>query len=232
MKTPAPGRGLCVVVCAGRVLPAFLPEKRPGDFWIAADAGYRTAVEAGRTPDLFVGDGDSLGTVPEVPEKKVLPRVKDDTDSAAAVKAGLERGFRRFCLLGALGGDRFSHAAANVQLLRYLRTNGAEGLLADERCVLRFLSPEDGTFELPAGPGGFFSLFALDGSASLSVRNAAYSGEDIRLTPDFPLGVSNEPLPGCEIRVRSGLVMLAAEPDPGVPVRRFDPVPWFRGRES
>ena len=38
-----------------------LPSVREGDFLIAADRGYEALRAAGHTPDLILGDFDSLG---------------------------------------------------------------------------------------------------------------------------------------------------------------------------
>ena len=96
-----------------------LPEKRELDLWIAADAGYKALREAGIEPDVFVGDGDSLGYIPDISDRTVLRCEKDDTDTEAAIRLGFERGFTRFVLLGALGGKRFSHSLANIRCLSY-----------------------------------------------------------------------------------------------------------------
>ena len=55
---------VCRIVCAGDFEPRLLPAAQPGDFLIAADAGLRHLKRAGRTPDLCVGDFDSLGAAP------------------------------------------------------------------------------------------------------------------------------------------------------------------------
>ena len=72
---------------------------------ICADAGYETAVKYGITPDLIVGDFDSVKTLPQKSAKVLtLPVEKDVTDTMFAVMKGLTMGFRSFVLLGCLGG--------------------------------------------------------------------------------------------------------------------------------
>ena len=61
---------------------------------IACDKGYAYAKRAGIKPDLFVGDFDSLrGKVDvDVPVLE-LPCEKDDTDTMAAVRYAVEKGY-------------------------------------------------------------------------------------------------------------------------------------------
>lgn len=205
---------ICWIAAAGSFQPNLLPPARKEDFWIAADAGYRSLREAGIKADLFVGDGDSLHGIPEGVEQLVLPVVKDDTDTMAAVRCALQRGYRRIGVFGALGGSRPSHSLANVQTLLFAVRNGGRAALLDARCVMMALTPEQGPLSLPE-PCVFFSLFTLSGPAEVSVRGAKYSGERIRLTPDFPLGVSNERGDGCAITVLTGTVLLVCEPGEG-----------------
>ena len=196
--------GVCHIVSAGDV--TILPEKAEGDLVIACDGGYKSLPFA---PDVFVGDGDSLGYIPDFPDTLVLPSVKDDTDTAAAVKLGFERGFREFRLYGALGGARVSHSIANIELLSYINERGGEGVLVDRGRTVRLITPGSG--EISLDKGGYFSLFAHAGDAEVSVTRAKYEGDDILLTPSFPLGVSNEPDAGCAVRVLRGKVILVVE---------------------
>ncbi len=197
-------RGVCHVVCAGDL--SVLPEKAEGDLVIACDAGYKSLPFA---PDVFVGDGDSLGYIPDFPDALVLPSVKDDTDSAAAVKLGFERGYREFRLYGALGGSRLSHSIANIELLSYIEKRGGSGVIVDERCSVRLITPASG--EISLAPGGYFSLFAHGDDALVSVKRAKYGGDGITLSPSFPLGVSNEPFEGCTVAVIRGAAILVVE---------------------
>ena len=116
---------LCYVVGAMPLDPGFILTPVPGDLVIAADKGYETLSRLGVHPGLVVGDFDSLGSVPDHPQVLRLPRVKDETDTGFALRQGLKRGYRRFVLLGCLGG-RLDHTVANLQLLSWLSAQGAQ----------------------------------------------------------------------------------------------------------
>lgn len=199
--------GICHVVGGGDFNPALL-KKAPDDLVIAADAGFRLLEKAGIKPDLFIGDGDSLGFLPEDFPTVVLPTEKDDTDSIAALKEGLARGYRRFRLYGALGGTRFSHSLANLQSLSFLHGMGAEGEIIDKHCRILYLSEGTRRFDFSEG---YFSLFAWEGDAVVSVSGAKYSLDRATLTPAFPLGVSNEGSVCTEICVHLGTLFLVRE---------------------
>ena len=114
----------------------------PGDLVIAADAGYRVCQTAGVVPDVILGDFDSM-EAPKAGDRIVrLPVEKDDTDTLAAVKLGLERGCTDFYLYGGTGGKRLDHTLANLQTLLYLRRRGARGYLYDDEFVWTALENE------------------------------------------------------------------------------------------
>jgi len=197
----------CHVVGAGDFLPSLL-QKNEGDLILAADAGFRLLKEAGITPQVYIGDGDSLGFVPEAETILTLPPVKDDTDTLAALRWALERGWRRFRIYGALGGKRPSHSLANLQLLSFLKDQGAQGILVDPRCTVELLKEETRKF---SSHSGYFSLFATEGEAELSVSGAKYNLSHRILSPSFPLGVSNEGQGEVTVTVHRGKVLLVRE---------------------
>ena len=203
-------KGACIIVSAGDVPPRLSINKEEGDFIIAADAGYKTLADAGIEPDLFVGDGDSLGFIPETKDRKVLPCVKDDTDTHAAIKLGFDRGYTRFVIYGALGGMRPSHSLANIRCLSYIAESGGEGVIADERCTVRLIEPGK-TYRFE-GTEGYFSLFPSGEDAVVSVLGAKYEAERMRLPFASTLGVSNEPRGKCSVTVHSGTVLFVREP--------------------
>ena len=90
------------------------PHPGAQDFLIAADKGYEALEAYGVPPNLVVGDFDSLGRRPNHPNVVQLPAAKDDTDMVYAQREGLDRGYRRFVLLGGVGG-RLEHTLANLQ---------------------------------------------------------------------------------------------------------------------
>ncbi len=204
--------GTCIIVGAGTIQPEDLPvKKKPGDFLMAADAGYMALLSAGQVPDLLIGDFDSMKQPEFAGETILLPVEKDDTDTMFCVKEGLARGFTSFVLYGALGGSRISHTIANLQLLSYVKQSGGNAVLA-----------AGGTRIQAAGAGeclhfdktmaGTVSVLAVSEQADVSLRNLYYAGEHIRLQRSFPLGVSNH-FTGerAEIEVHAGEVLVITE---------------------
>ena len=164
---------------------------QPGDFVIAADGGWRVCQRLGITPDLLLGDFDSLGCVPDFAHILRLPVEKDDTDMVRAVKEGLARGEREFHLLGGMGGQRSDHTIANMQTLAYLTVHGARGwLYGDGERYTAICGGE--TLELEARAEGILSVFCLGADAEgVTIQGAQYELESAELTAYFPLGVSN-----------------------------------------
>ena len=92
--------GKCVVFCAAGFDTLVQPIETD-DVIIAADGGFVHTQKLQITPDIVLGDFDSLGYTPE--GANVFPVEKDDTDAMLAVRHGLSRGYRTFLLYGSLG---------------------------------------------------------------------------------------------------------------------------------
>ena len=148
----------CYVVGAGDFTPrGFAPG--PGDLVVAADGGYRALYSLGYTPDLLLGDFDSLGDLPLPADLPVLrfPVRKDDTDAGLALRHGLDLGFRDFALYGCAGG-RVDHLLANFQSMARVSRLGA---------TIRLAAPEYDAWALtgPAPSTSAPSTSAPDASA-------------------------------------------------------------------
>ncbi len=180
----------CYIIGAGDVFPTDLTADEK-DFIICADGGYKYSSLLGRECDLVVGDFDSLGKVPEIENKIIAPCEKDDTDMTLAVKEGFKRGYRDFVLYGALGGERFDHTVANIQLLNFICCEGGRGTIIHQNTVLAAFS--DGEITFPKECTGYASVFSLcDESYGVTIKNMKYSVEGFTLRSNNPIGVSNE----------------------------------------
>ena len=182
---------ICYVVGAMSLTPALRPYPAPGDYVIAADRGFDSLMAYGVTPDLAVGDFDSLGHRPNHPNVIQLPTEKDDTDMVYALREGLGLGYRRFVLLGGVGG-RLEHTLANLQLLDWLTTNGAQGVLAGEKTVATCIRDGD-SLTFPATLEGYLSVFCNSGTAEgVTLSGLKFPLDKAELAGSFPLGVSNQ----------------------------------------
>ena len=181
---------ICYVVGAMALSLPLCPCPLQGDYVIAADRGYESLLAYGVAPDLVVGDFDSLGYRPDHPNLIQLPAEKDDTDMLFAARKGLERGYRRFVLLGGVGG-RLEHTLGNLQILDWLTTQGAVGYLAGEKTAATAL--RGGRVTFPEGMSGPLSVLCSSGVAEgVTLEGLKYPLTDCTMTGSFPVGVSNQ----------------------------------------
>ncbi len=201
---------ICYVVGAMSLSLSLRPCPALGDYVIAADRGYDSLMAYGVNPDLVVGDFDSLGEVPNHPNVIQLPAEKDDTDMVFALRQGLDLGYRRFVMLGGVGG-RLEHTLGNLQLLDWLASQGAQGFLAGEKTVATAV--RNGTLTFPAAMSGYLSVLCNSGTArGVTLRGLKYPLERYTMTGSFPLGVSNQFLgQPASVSVEDGCLLLLWE---------------------
>lgn len=195
----------CVIFCAGEFHGLAEPICAE-DFIIAADGGLKHCENLNITPDLILGDFDSLGHIPE--KAAVYPTEKDDTDSMLAIRHGLEKGFARFILYGAMEGPRLDHTVANLQSLNFLADRGARGYLVGKTQIATVVKGEKLLF--PDTAKGIVSVFCMGENAQgVTLKNLHYPMENGCLTAQFPLGVSNRFLGKAgEISAREGALLV------------------------
>ena len=175
----------------GPGLDYLTPYLTGGELVICADGGVKRGLEAGLTPDCYVGDSDSGGFLPEGVDHWLLPSEKNLTDLEMAVEKALEAGAKRMILCGCTGG-RQDHHLANLFLLEQLHRRGAWGMVVDETNEITYLPP--GSYTLENRPRyHYFSLLPVEPVLS----QVSLAGSKYELPPtDVPRGstltVSNE----------------------------------------
>ena len=206
----------CVIFCAAGFDGLAAPIEN-SDIVIAADGGLLHTQRLGITPDVILGDFDSLGFVPE--GANVFPVEKDDTDAMLAVRRGLAMGCREFLLYGSLDGKRLDHTVANFQTLQFLADHGAVGYLIGADHMVTVL--KNGTLSFPPDADGILSVFCLGADATgVNIEGLQYILKDGTLSPGFPLGVSNHFIGStARISVKHGSLLLIWDRKNGLPMR-------------
>ena len=193
-------------IFAGAPSDGFAAVPADDAYIIAADSGYLTVKQLNLTPDLVLGDFDSLSIKPDCKEIITAPAEKDDTDTMLAVKTALSRGYTDISIAGSIGG-RLDHTYANIQSLAYILKNGGFGRLVGSRDTVELLEAGDYSYERKEDM--YLSLFSYGESAVLTTTGTKYNLTRYRLDNTFPLGVSNEITHDkCVISVHEGQVLL------------------------
>jgi len=182
-----------------------------GKLVIAADGGAAQALAAGVTPDIVVGDFDSL----DPQQRRRLEELgaalqeadpdKGESDMELSLLAALGAGATRISIVGALGIARPEHSIANLLLLADPRLDGiAVELVGRGSRIVRIGSAEGpGEIAVAGAIGDFVSLFPLGAAVEGVTTDGLRFGlrdESLPLGPSR--GLSNELL-GTTARVTS-----------------------------
>lgn len=182
----------CVIIGGGDTTTDLLKSHiTSDDFVICADGGYDSALEAGITPDLLIGDFDSIKAIPQNVDRITLPVEKDVTDSVAAFDEGVRVGFNDFVLFGGTGG-RFEHTFANISLMANASRNGISLEIIDEKHIFRSIT--NSSVEIKRHQNQQISVFAYGNIADgVTLNGFHYPLNDYTLNPfDGALGTSND----------------------------------------
>ena len=196
----------CLIVGAGEWTPIKTHVSEYGCI-IAADGGYARLKKENITPDIVLGDFDSLGFIPE--EKNVIryPSEKDAPDMKIAVELAYEKGYKIIDIYGGTGG-RFAHTLANIQNLAWLAERGVSACMYGENFTASALTCGKITFS--EKEKGYISVFSLtEQSEGVCEKGLKYSLDNAVLRFDDPLGLSNE-FTGrkAEISVKKGILLI------------------------
>ena len=202
-------RKTAFIYTGGTVFDEYVIEKpEKGDLVIAADAGYLTAKKMGVTPDILLGDFDTLGeeNIPDGIECLRVPAEKNDTDTQLAVQVAIERGVWEIVIIGGLSG-RLDHTLSTLAILEDLWERKAGRIyatLTDGKNRVRFVR-SSGVI-LPRSQYRFFSLIAADETVKgITLDGCKYPLKNGRISRRNQWAVSNEIVGNCAlIEIRRG----------------------------
>lgn len=171
------------------------------NYFVFCDGGLKHKEKLNISPDYIVGDFDSY-KIPENTENMlVLPTVKDDTDTFAAIKLMLRRGFKDFLLVGVIG-ERLDHSFGNVSILLYLKEHNARGVIVDDYSEMILC---DNTVRIEKGSCSYFSIISLSKRLEgVDIFGAKYPLENATIENSYQFAVSNEPTEDTKINVKQG----------------------------
>jgi thiamine pyrophosphokinase len=197
------------VVVAGAQIAGDLDREMisSADWLVAVDGGADTLARMGLTPQMLVGDFDSISPRTRADleaggvELVMLPVAKDETDTEAALRLVVERGADDIVVFGALGGPRLDHLVGNLLLL-------TSPWLADRR--LRLVDDRHEAFlahrhaVIPGSAGDTVSLLPLTPEVhGVTTGGLLYVLSNATLHQSATRGVSNV-MTGPEARVTHG----------------------------
>ncbi len=173
------------------------------DFVICADGALNFLNKKNITPNLIVGDFDSLGFVPE--NSIQYSTDKDLTDGEIALIKAKEVGAKRVRITCA-GGFRDDHFLGNLALLEIAENIGIFATIETRYSEIYIVT--DG-IEIDVIKNSYVSLIALEKSIIAYSKGLKYEYNNTKLIRASTLGISNVSISDkIEIKVDSGKVLL------------------------
>lgn len=184
---------------------------RQDDVFVAVDGGMRHLHVLDLSPQLIIGDMDSIPSNIlsefEKADTEVLrfPPAKDETDLELALDILAERGFDEILIVGALGG-RIDQTVANIWLLANHSCPGFS-IRFDDGCERIDLILDQLTINGAAGDQVSLIPFGSE-VTGITTKGLAYPLDDETLFPEKTRGLSNV-LNGkqAQIQIRSGKLL-------------------------
>ncbi|GEL75921.1 thiamine diphosphokinase [Tenuibacillus multivorans] len=167
------------------------------NFWIGVDRGVDVLLNSNITPDLVIGDFDSiseerLSEIKQDSQKvKVYPSVKDETDLELAFIETIQLSPKKVFVFGATGG-RLDHEWMNIHLLKHFAEKNIDVWLVNHQNELTMKYP--GKYALLKDESlPYISFLPFSQTVEgLTLNGFRYTLEDHTITNDSTLTVSNE----------------------------------------
>lgn len=181
------------------------------DLVICADGGLEIAKKLGISPDIPIGDYDSM-QLPQNQKIIKLPMEKNMTDSEAAIDFAISDGFNDITVIGGIGG-RFDHTMGNIGMLAKYLGRDKKLCIVDGNNKVFMLLP--GSYIIHKSIYKYLGLISYQIKCeNLSVSGVKYPLEKYDLSDNTTLGVSNEILKeSAELSFTSGKLLVIQSND-------------------
>ncbi|OGK52904.1 thiamine diphosphokinase [Candidatus Roizmanbacteria bacterium RIFCSPLOWO2_01_FULL_44_13] len=183
------------IVAGSRPPKNLISEIKNADYVIGVDRGSYFLIKLGVTPDLAIGDLDSVNHK----ELKLIknnskavrefPAQKDETDLELAINESIKLNPKTVLIFGATGG-RTDHSLTAIYLLKKLLEKNVEAKILDENQEI-FLMNKDHSVK-KSNYFHYFSIFSLNSDSVVSLTGFKYNLEKKLINAGDSFGVSNE----------------------------------------
>jgi thiamine pyrophosphokinase len=204
-----------VVVASGELAESDSAWLDDADLVIAADGGAGSLDRLGRTPDVLVGDLDSVD--PQLVTRLAAagttvehhPVDKEASDTELAIEMALGAGAVSVVLLGAVGGERLDHELANLLLLADPALAGRDVRAVRGDIQVRALHAAE-RLVLDGSSGDLVTLLPVGGDASgVTTEGLRWQLDTATLMFGRSRGLSNEVVDGpASVRVTHGTLLV------------------------
>jgi thiamine pyrophosphokinase len=211
-----------VVVAHGDVLPSDRSSVEGAELIVAADGGALALEGWHLLPHVVVGDLDSLGRAGAERLAKAgaivesYPEAKDESDLELAIARAIARGASEITVVGALGGPRLDHEAANLLLLADRSYDGVR--IEARRGATRVRAVRGGgSLQIDGPVGTVVTLLPVAGDADgVTTEGLRFPLADEPLRFGRSRGVSNEVTSRpARVALRKGTLLVFETPQGG-----------------
>lgn len=187
------------------------------DYIICADGGAKYFYDIDKSPDVIVGDLDSIDdeTLSIMKESNIkfhrFPTKKDKTDTELAMDYAVEMGAREITLLGAIG-TRLDHTLGNIMLLKKLLRKGIKARIINSHNEVYIMKD---SLSLEGNGKDYVSLIPLtEVVRGVTLRGFEYETTDKDFLMDSSFGISNKIIDGKgEINIKEGVCLVIKAQD-------------------
>ena len=179
---------------------------------IAVDGASDKLFKLGITPDVMVGDFDSInndtllyyGKNPNIIFIR-LNSEKDFSDTHCAINFAIDNNFQKADLIGVFGG-RWDHSFANVGMLYYAYSKGLQLRVLSEDNELMLIG--EGEYIFNKRENYYWSFFPIFEDIKISISGMKYLLKEKYVKQGDSLGLSNEYVEDARVTIHKGTALV------------------------